>query len=68
MAQTSDERRIEPKESWMECTNCGAQFMTWSRWYGSTLWVRDGDGMVPVPKFRFCPNCGARITEEGERP
>lgn len=65
MAPTSDERREEPKESWTECTNYGARFMTWNRWYGSTLWVCGPYSMEPVMGFRFCPNCGKELEEGG---
>lgn len=57
------------EDLWTECPHCGAHFRTWDSWFGSTLWVRDGDGMDPVPKFSYCPNCGEDLNlkkKEGE--
>ena len=61
MAQTSEERSEFEEYSWTECPHCGTRFLTWDPWFGRTLWVRDLDAMVPVPKFRFCPNCGEKL-------
>ena len=65
MTPTSDERSEAPNESWTQCPHCGAQVMTWNMWHGSTLWVHDCDGMVPAPKFKFCPNCGRELEGSG---
>ena len=37
----------------------------WDSWFGSTLWVRDGSNLEPVPVFRYCPNCGEEMERSG---
>ena len=40
------------------CSNCGIHLQDWVR--------IDDDGDVHEFSMRFCPNCGAKINEEGE--
>lgn len=52
---TGEQADYECGEYIMHCSNCNAEF-------GHVLYSEDG-GVGMDDKPRFCPNCGARITE-----